>query len=236
MICDHASNAIPAALNNLGLEEGQMEDHIAWDIGAANVTRHLARKLDATAFLNNYSRLLIDANRQPGDPSSIPEISDETQIPGNHGLNEDQQIQRSETFFWPYHHAISDGIAHLWRRGTAPALFSVHTFTPSMNGADRPWQISVLWNRDPRMAKPLIERLGLRRPDSTIGDNQPYSGKDVAYSLDLHAGAAGLAHAAVEIRQDLVHTDGQAEDWADLLAECLGEILRLPGLHDVKHY
>lgn len=236
LICDHANNAIPRAMDGLGLGEEELGHHIAYDIGAAEIARRLAGKLNAAAFLAGYSRLLIDANRQPGDPSSIAGISDGITVPGNRNLSEADQVARTENFFWPYHHAIADGVAHLWRTGTAPALFSVHTFTPSMNGEDRYWHISVLWNRDPRMAEPLIHELRRREPDLHVGDNQPYSGKEVAYSLDLHAGAAGLPHAAVEIRQDLAETKEGAERWAELLSGSLAEILAIPDLHRVEHY
>jgi len=236
LICDHASNVIPAAMDNLGLDPSLLKEHIAWDIGAAEVTRRLSDKLNAQAVLAGYSRLVIDNNRQPGDPSSIPATSDETAVPGNRNLEETDQIARTDSFFWPYHHAVADGLAHLWRTGTPPALLSVHSFTPSFGGEDRPWHIGVLWNRDPRMAEPLIHELRKRPEGFPVGDNQPYSGKLLAYSLDFHAGAAGLPHCAVEIRQDLLASDQDCENWATVLAETLALVLAIPDLHKVVHY
>jgi predicted N-formylglutamate amidohydrolase len=237
LVSDHASRAFPAAMNRIGLNESALELHIAWDIGAAEVTRRLSQKLDAAAVLAGYSRLLIDVNRQPGDPGSIPQISDTTMVPGNQNLSEEEQLERVESFFWPYHHAVSNALAHLWRRGPAPALFSIHSFTPSLGGEDRYWDIGVLWNRDPRLAVPLLDRLkAVDDGRYHVGDNEPYSGRDIAYTIDLHAGAAGLPNCAVEIRQDLIETPQGAQHWADILAEAFKDILAQNNLHKVEHF
>ncbi len=235
MVCDHASRAFPAGMDILGLNQSDLERHIASDIGAAEVTRRLSQKLDAAAVLAGYSRLLIDVNRQPGDPQSIPEVSDQTVVPGNKNLTEDAQLARVESLFWPYHHAVANALAHLWRRGPAPVFFSVHSFTPSLAGQDRYWDIGVLWNRDQRLAAPLTERL--RAVDGLhVGENEPYSGRDVAYTLDLHAGAAGLPNCAVEIRQDLIETSQGAEYWATILGDAFADILTIDNLHRVEHF
>jgi len=236
LICDHASKTVPREMKNLGLDDATMNLHVGWDIGAADVARRLAKDLDCMAVLAGYSRLVIDNNRQPGDPTSIPATSDDIVVPGNQDLTEAEQINRTDQFFWPYHHAITDAIAHLWRNGLPPAVFSVHTFTPSMNGEDRLWHIGVLWNRDPRMAKPLIQKLRDHGEGFHVGDNQPYSGKDIAFSLDMHAGGAGLPHCAVEIRQDLVTTPSGAEYWAEVLSDVLRDILSINDLHKVEHF
>jgi len=237
LICDHASRAMPHAMNNLGLDQQALEKHIAWDIGAAAVTRILSEKLDAAAVLAGYSRLLIDVNRQPGDPDSIPQISDGTPVPGNTNLSESQELERVESFFWPYHHALANTLAHLWRRGPAPALFSIHSFTPSLGGTDRYWDIGVLWNRDPRLAIPLLEKL--KEADGGryhVGDNEPYSGRDIAYTIDFHASAAGLPSCAVEIRQDLIETPEGIRHWAEVLKVAFKEILTQATLHEVEHF
>jgi predicted N-formylglutamate amidohydrolase len=243
LMCDHASNHVPPELTNLGLTQDQLNQHVGWDIGAAEITRELSKLMDAAAILCGTSRLVIDANRAPGDVSGIPKISDEIVIPGNQNLSEADQIARTEAFFWPYHHAIADALAHLRRRDQAPqnipAVFSIHTFTPSMpskHEPERPWQAGVLWNRDPRIAEPLIHLLRHHPDNFTIGDNEPYSGKEVYYSVDFHAGAAGLPHCAIEVRQDLVATSNGAIYWAHILAEILSEIFITPELHQIKHY
>lgn len=236
LICDHASRAVPAQLGGLGLNEETARSHIAWDIGAAEVARGLARQLGCMTLLANYSRLVIDCNRQPGDPSSIPKVSAGIKIPGNLDLDEAAEVARADAIFWPYHHVAGDCIAHLWREGTPPVLLSVHTFTRSLDGEERAWHVSALWNRDPRLAQPMIRGLRNGGGGLVVGDNQPYSGKALAYTLDLHAGAAGLANCAVEIRQDLVESPEGAERWADLLASVLAQVLATEDLHRVARF
>jgi len=235
LVCDHASRAIPGALGTLGLDDAALSRHIAWDIGAAELTRRLAARLDAPAVLAGYSRLVIDINRQPGDPQSIVSVSDGVPIPGNTALDADAQEARAEAFHWPYHHAVDQAFARLRRAGPEPLFFSVHTFTPSLGGQDRVWDLGVLWNRDPRFAVPLIELLraegGLH-----VGDNQPYSGREIAYTLNLHAGAAGLAHCAIEVRQDHCESEAGLARMADLLARALERILGMPNLHRIEQF
>lgn len=235
LVCDHASRSIPATMNGLGLDPGALDLHIAYDIGAAELTRLLARRLNAPAVLAGYSRLLIDCNRQPGDPQSIPGISDGVVIPGNQNLGEAEQGERAETFHWPYHHAIDTMFAQLRRRGPDPVLFSIHTFTPTMGGEERFWDVGVLWNQDPRLPVPLISML--RQHDwLRVGDNEPYSGKEIAYTINLHAGSAGLANAAIEVRQDHCETRKKLIRWADMFGEVLETILTMDHVHKVEHF
>lgn len=233
LVCDHASARIPSALDRLGLPPQALRLHIASDIGAAELSRRLAARLDAPAVLAGYSRLVIDCNRQPGDPQSILAASDGIVIPGNQDLSAEEQEARADAFFWPYHHAIEHLFARLRRRGPEPLLFSVHTFTPTLGGEDRFWDAGILWNRDPRMAVPLIAMLR-RIAGLTIGDNEPYAGTDLAYTLNLHAGAAGLAHAAVEVRQDHCETPEQLDRWAEILGDALGQLLSMGNLHKIE--
>ncbi len=235
LVSDHASRSIPESMNQLGLDPRALDLHIAYDIGAAELTRLLARRLNAPAVLAGYSRLLIDCNRQPGDPQSIPKVSDGVVIPGNQNLGEAEQDARAEAFLWPYHHAIDKAFAHLRRIGPEPLLFSIHTFTPTMGGEDRFWDLGVLWNRDPRLAVPLIDLL--RKQDSlNVGDNEPYSGKDIAYTINLHSGSAGLANAAIEVRQDHCETREELSRWADLFGDALEKLLAMDNLHRVEHF
>jgi len=235
LVCDHASRVIPRPLRDLGLPAEALRRHIAWDIGAAELTLRLAARLGAPAVLAGYSRLVIDLNRQPGDPQSILEASDGVIVPGNVALDAAAQEARAETFHWPYHHAVDQAFARLRRAGPEPVLFSVHTFTPSLGGEDRQWDLGVLWNRDPRVAVPLIELLRAAGGLS-VGDNQPYSGREIAYTLDLHAGAAGLANCAIEVRQDHCESDVGLDRFADLLGDALERILAMPNIHRIEKF
>ena len=233
LICDHASPRIPRALGSLGLDQADLHRHIACDIGAGAVTRHLAARLNACAVMATYSRLVIDLNRPPGAPDSIPPVSDGTPVPGNCDLGEADEDARLNTLFQPYHAEVTARIRHLWRvSGQAPVVFSIHSFTPTMRsgGPPRPWHIGVLWDSDGRLAEPLMAALRTD-PDLCVGDNEPYSGWVVGYSVATHAGSAGLARAAVEIRQDLIGTDAGAAAWAARLADVLEPILTDPDLY-----
>jgi len=237
LVCDHASNAIPAGLGQLGLGPAALSQHIAWDIGAARVTRLLAERLSAPAVLAGYSRLVIDCNRSPGDPTSIAEISDGTTIPGNRNLDDAAAEARLNEVFWPYHRAITQMLAHRWRhgRGRAPALIAIHSFTPVMNRCRRPWQLGVLWNRDPRLAVPLLARFQAD-PALCVGDNQPYSGREVGFTMDTHGGAAGLPHVEIEIRQDLLADEAGCAHWATVVGDALAEVLRDESVYRVEHH
>ena len=232
LVCDHASREIPRALGRLGLGDADLARHVAYDIGAAELTLGLARRLDCTAVLAGYSRLVIDLNRPPGDPQSILAVSDGTVVPGNRNLSAAAQAQRAEALHWPYHHAVDAAFARLRRIGPEPLLFSVHTFTPSLGGEDRFWDAGVLWNRDPRLAVPLLALLR-RQPGLVIGDNEPYSGRDLAYSLDLHAGTAGLPNCAIEVRQDHCEDAGDLARWVTILGDALAAILAMPHMHQI---
>jgi predicted N-formylglutamate amidohydrolase len=236
IVCDHASRRVPRKLGDLGLEPHHFNKHIAFDIGADAITRRLADRLGACAVLGTYSRLVVDLNRQPGDPGSIPAVSDAITIPANKNLSEAEALCRMETLHTPYHEAINREIASLWRRDDKPpALFSVHSFTPSMNGQDRIWDIGVLWNKDPRLPLGLIENLR-QWEGLNVGDNEPYSGRELAYTIDMHGLAGGIANCAVEIRQDHCATPEEASHWADILADALRPVLNQPGVHEVKRY
>lgn len=235
LICDHASNAVPRSLAGLGLPAEELERHIAWDIGAADLTRRMAERLKAPAVLAGFSRLVIDCNRQPGDPTSIPELSDGVAIPGNLGLSEAAAEARADLFFWSYHRAVTQSLARLWRHERPPVLIALHSFTPVMNCCARPWHVGVLWNRDPRMAVPLLARLR-RHPDLCVGDNEPYSGRQIGYTIDTHAAAAGLPHVSIEVRQDLIADSAGVEAWTRILVDALEPILADPHLHRVEMF
>ncbi len=236
LICDHAGRAIPRALGGLGLDEAALWRHIAWDIGIADVTRRLSAALDAPAILGGYSRLVIDCNRRLDDPSSIAQESDGVRVPGNCGLTSADRAARAAACYQPYHQAIDRLIEGRLKAGLVPALISMHSFTPIMNGFERPWHIGVLWNRDPRLPAPLMERLA-REPGICVGDNEPYTGRDYhGYSVHNHGDDRGLPHVLIELRQDLIDTHHGAAEWAERLARVFTELLADAALYRVENY
>jgi predicted N-formylglutamate amidohydrolase len=230
LVCDHASNRVPRALDHLGLAPAPLREHIAWDIGAADVARRLARRFDAPLALTNYSRLVIDCNRALADPTSIPAESDGIAVPGNRGLSQAERLRRAETLFKPYQDAVARLIAQKAERGPAPAIVSIHSFTPVFQRTRRPWHVGILWNDDRRIAVPLMEALR-RHADLSIGDNEPYSARDgTGYTIATHAERAGLPHVALEIRQDLIATAAGAERWAALVGDALAAAFSAGGI------
>lgn len=233
IICDHASRHIPPALGNLGVEETLLYRHIAWDIGAADVARRLAQLLNVPAVLCGTSRLVIDCNRRPGDQSSIPEVSDGIAIPGNCGLDDAARQQRVDRYFRPYHDEIRRHLDAFATRGQVPAIISVHSFTPIMEGFERPWHVGLLWDKDDRMARQAIREL---RRDATldVGENEPYTGWDPrSYALYEYGEDVGNPMCVFEIRQDLIDTHHAAEAWAHKLAAALHPVLADEALYGV---
>jgi predicted N-formylglutamate amidohydrolase len=233
LTCDHYGRLIPSVLGDLGVSPDEMERHIAWDIGIAGVAEQLARALDAHLVAQRYSRLVIDCNRPPQAPSSIPLISEATTIPGNDGLTREAAEARRRSIFEPYHRRIADIIDTRRRQKMPTVLISLHSFTPVYAGIARPWHIGTLYQRDTRLP-PLLLKLLRAEPDLVVGDNEPYAVSDATdYTIPVHGEARGLMTTGIEIRQDLIaDVAGQAQ-WAERLTRIFGEIevtLRMQGL------
>jgi len=222
LLCDHASNHIPAELHQLGLPASELDRHIAWDIGAAGVTAALSEIFDAPAILCNTSRLVIDCNRQLNTVDLIPATSDGTVIPGNLHLSETARALRIERWFHPYHQAIEVVLQERAARGIPSVLVAIHSMTASLAGVARPWQIAISSHLDRRIAEPVLA--ALRRPgDLIVGDNQPYDvDPETDYSLPFHALRRGLPHVQVEFRQNEISDATSQYRWAQRFAQALG--------------
>jgi predicted N-formylglutamate amidohydrolase len=207
-LCDHAGNALPPGYGALGLAPALFQTHIAYDIGAAEVTRALAEGFGAPAVLGVFSRLLIDLNRGPDDPTLVMKLSDGNIIPGNRSVDAAELARRIARFHAPYHQTIAAQIARLDK----PPLISLHSFTPSWKGAPRPWEVGVLWDQDRRLAGPLMARLA--EAGFMVGDNEPYSGALEGDTLNRHGTKCGLPHVLIEIRQDLIGDANAAKAFA----------------------
>ena len=224
LVCDHASNAVPAEYDGLGLPAEAFTRHIAYDPGAAQVTAALSERLNAPAVLANFSRLLIDPNRGADDPTLVMKLSDGAIIPGNRHADASEIAARIARFYTPYHQAVAGRIAAALDRGVRPAILSLHSFTPVFQGHVRPWQIGILWDKDGRIAQPLLASL---QTDAslTVGDNQPYSGELVGDCMYQHGTSKGLPHVLIELRQDLIVDKPGSTHWAELLSAHLRPIL-----------
>jgi predicted N-formylglutamate amidohydrolase len=225
--CDHASNAVPAELENLGLPASELTRHIAWDIGAAGITAELSRIFDSPAVFSGTSRLVIDCNRHLDSRDLIPEISDGTAVPGNRDLSEAERQFRIETWFTPYHAAIESVIEDRQARAAPSIAVSVHSMTECLAGSVRPWQIALSSHLDRHLADPMLAILR-RGGDLIVGDNQPYDlDPAIDYSIPFHAMRRNMPHLQVEFRQDeIADVDGQLRR-ARRFAEALAELERL---------
>jgi predicted N-formylglutamate amidohydrolase len=235
ILCDHASNAMPAEYGDLGMPAQELERHIAYDIGAAALTRAMARALGAPALLTSFSRLLIDPNRGRDDPTLVMRLSDGAVVPGNAAVDDAEIGRRLKRFYDPYDHAITAALARFEAAGIVPALVSNHSFTPVMKNIPRPWHVGILWDADPRLALPALEALK-REPDLVVGDNEPYDGALAGDTIDRHATQRGLANVLTEVRQDLIATQADAAAWGARLAALLKPALADPDVHVVKHF
>ena len=219
LLCDHASNFIPAAFGALGLSGDSLRSHIAWDPGAAGLTRELSRRLDCPAILASASRLLIDCNRDPADWDAIVESGEATPIPGNAGLCAAERAARAAACHAPFHDAIT--AARIAGGARLAAMVSIHSFTPEYHGERRPWHIGLVHNADHRLAHSLLPQLAADAA-LTVGDNLPYGpGDGVYYTLARHAERHGLAALMIEIRHDLLATRAGQSAWAQRLAPML---------------
>ena len=221
LLCEHASNHMPAEYRQLGLDASHLQRHIAWDIGAAAVTRLLSARLDAPAFLSGYSRLLIDLNRPLGTPGSIPVLSEDTDIPGNVGVDAAERDRRAKIMFSPFHDRVAAHLDHRVTEGRPTRIVTIHSFTPVFLGVARPWHAGVLHDRAADLAEAILS--GLRTDAAlNVAANVPYViSRDADYAVPVHGDDRGIPAVLIEVRQDLLANQAGIEEWADRLAAAL---------------
>lgn len=223
IVCDHASSEVPAEYRNLGLGEEDLDKHIGIDIGIADVVRTLCQRLDATAVLTRYSRLLLDCNRWIEDPRLILAESDGILVPGNSDVTEAEKAQRAEAYFWPYHGAVSEALANLVVREQHPFIVSLHSCTRRLGQELRPWDAGTIWHESNVLSDALIAALA-QRGDLKLGDNQPYSGIGGTFTIDYHSWSTGIPACGLEVTNDLLSTPEGRSEWSDRLTDALGDL------------
>jgi predicted N-formylglutamate amidohydrolase len=222
ILCDHASNFIPKRINDgdLGISKSDMNRHIAYDIGAAGLSKKLGKHLKSPVVLSNFSRLVIDPNRGEDDPTLIMQLYDGSIIQGNRNLSTNDKKTRLDLCYRPYHSEIKRLIAAKYSK----VLISIHSFTPKLKGGNmRPWHIGVLSASDRRVANPLLENLEGQK-DIICGDNEPYSGSLIGDTMYQHALKNNRLHVLIEVRNDLINTIAGQSTWAARLVGALKEI------------
>ncbi len=221
IIVDHGSNAVPPGID-LGIDPALLDTHIAIDIGAAAVAEALAARLDARAIIATVSRLVIDCNREPDAPGIIPAASDGHVIPGNVALSDTERQLRIDAIYTPYHAEIVDEIA----RSRPRLIVSLHSFTPSLAARPderRPWPLGILYNHDDRAARIALKLLA--DTGIAVGDNQPYSGRDLNYTMNRHAEANGIPYLGLEVRQDEIGDPTGIARWAGIIVPVVARVL-----------
>lgn len=224
-VADHYGNRIPRKLGKLGLRDADLQRHIAWDVGVSGMAEEFARRFDATLVKQRYSRLVIDCNRPLDSATSIPEVSEATEIPGNCGLRFEEVEARRREIFAPYHDTIGTIIDRRQAAGQPTILLALHTFTPVYHGEKRPWHIGLLYNRDARLANVFLKLLA---EDETLclGDNQPYTVDDYSdYTIPVHGEGRQIPHLLFELRHDMVEIESDQYRWAHRLAGSLERAL-----------
>ena len=233
LVCDHASCRFPQALGDMGLDPFARRCHLAIDIGAGKLTESLAKSLGVTAVIAQYSRLIVDCNRQLMDPGAFLEYGDGILVPGNRNLTQADKDARANAIYWPYHHAIDEQIKRLRAVGPSPAFISMHSFTPVLNGISRAVELSVLWDQDPRVAEIFLGEF--RAAGFLTGDNEPYSGRAPQdFTIDHHAEEGGLPHVGIEVRQDLIDDIAGVDEIAPVMHRIIESIPERIGLRQDK--
>jgi predicted N-formylglutamate amidohydrolase len=231
LLCEHASNHIPPRYCTLGLPAAELERHIAWDIGAAELARRLSALLDAPLFLSGASRLVIDLNRPPGVPTSIPEQSEDTVVPGNLGIDAAERAAREAAWFHPFHQAVAALLDRRQAGGMPTLVIGIHSFTPRFQGVARPWHAGVLFGAAEVFGRTLAAAIR-SGAELVVGENEPYRIEPSIhdYTVPVHGDARGLEAVLIEVRQDLLGDAARIEDWALRLASALGQAAgRRPG-------
>lgn len=229
LIGDHAGNAIPARLGDLGVSAADRTRHIGWDLGIAALGAALSRQLDAVWIAQAYSRLVIDCNRDPAfdaDPNAIVTVSDGTPVPANADLPDAARAARIAEIHAPYQDAIAAEIARRAAAGQPTILVALHSFTPVMGGVPRPWHVGILHDgANDAFARAVLALLHAD-PVLTVGDNEPYAMDRIDHSIPRHAFAAGLPYVEFEVRQDLLADPAGIDRWCGILARILTAALK----------
>ncbi len=221
IVVDHAGARIPRRLGTLGLPSSELARHIAWDIGSLQVALRVSAALDAPLLAQNYSRLVIDCNRDPSVDTSIPVLSEWVEIPGNIGLGAEQRAARRAEIFDPYHQRIAAMLDARLAAGRRTILLSQHSMTDVFKGEPRAMHAAVLYNRDRRFAGLVLDALRLE-PALVVADNAPYFVSDESdYTIPRHAETRALPHVMIEIRQDLLRDEAGQVAWAARITQAL---------------
>lgn len=225
IVCEHASNFIPPELNDLGLNADVCKSHVAWDPGALAVAKAIAANLDCPLVAASISRLVYDCNRPPDAESAMPPVSEIFPIPGNQNLSAMDRADRVERIYKPFHDTLRSMIVGSLDKGVAPAIVTIHSFTPVYHGAKRPFEIGILHDEDHRLADAMLGRADAFT-GSDVRRNEPYGPADgVTHTLQKHALPRGLLNVMIEIRNDVIRQPSEQMAMAQAFSEVIREAI-----------
>jgi predicted N-formylglutamate amidohydrolase len=198
--CEHASAALPRGVGDLGLSAAVRRSHRAFDVGALGIAKALAKALRAPLHVGEWSRLLVDLNRSPNHPNVIVRRLDGQDVPGNQALDDGARRWRLAKYWKPWREAAQADVVAAARRGVALHL-SVHSFTPNLNGVERPNDIGLLHDPDRswevalcQTLKPLLAAHGL-----SSRRNFPYFGNTDGFTSHLRRALPPNDYVGIEI-------------------------------------
>ena len=215
IIADHASNYIPDSLNNLGLNKNLFNTHIAYDLGVKELCIDLSKLLKSKYIIGEYSRLIVDLNRDLLDPTLIPEIVDRKIIPKNINLSENEKKIRITEFYNIYHNNIKRTI----KSDHITILISLHSFNPIFKNKKRNIHFGILSNEDRRLSNCIIT--DMRRRGLKVGDNEPYEGNLIGDTMYKHGLKNNLHHTLIEVRNDLLSSSTKIHRVSILLKQVI---------------
>ncbi len=218
LVCEHASKHFPQRYNDLGLSEADKTSHAAWDPGALHLSKKLSKLLDAALVISKVSRLVYDCNRPPASPDAMRDVSEQIEIPGNRNLTQAQMRERVDTVYVPFVDLLTQTIK---KRGNAPIIVTIHSFTKTYNGYVRDTEIGIIHDKDTGLAMTMVD-LAQNQSKWRVDLNEPYSQKDgVAHTLKVHGTDNGLINVMIEVRNDFLETETQIDEMARMLADLL---------------
>lgn len=221
LVCEHASNAVPARWGTLGLTQEALRAHIAWDPGARALAQALSARLDAVLVHAPVSRLVYDCNRAPDMAGAMPAQSEVYEIPGNADISRDERLARTQAIYLPWVAGLHGVIAQRIASGLRPVVVTLHSFTPVYHGKPRRVELGVIHDADAHFAV-AVQSAASKLTRLNVQLNAPYSAADdVTHTLRLQATPYGLPNVMLEIRNDLLATAEQVTTMADQLAAVL---------------
>jgi predicted N-formylglutamate amidohydrolase len=224
LTCEHGGNRVPrgeAAL--FAGRSALLRSHLGYDPGALAVARSLARRLQAPLLAATTTRLLVDANRSPGNPRVFSSLT--------RGLPPPERERLLARHHRPHWRAVRRALGRLLAGGGPVLHVAVHSFAPVLRGRPRRTDLGLLYDPARPAERALCARWRalLRRADPTlrVRRNYPYRGRSdgLTTALRRHTPARQYRGIEIEISQRLATSSLARRRLVAILDETLRELL-----------